>query len=185
MLLQTTVSTPLPFPPPPLSHSLHSSGSLKIRPKKLSLQCYGVPALKNLTTYEVFPSFQIFQKEVAMESAVSTKFDKCLNNLLITDNLNVKKSLIMVSACLLGQTSWLISAQVAYASELTRGNAVYEIGELFELGIQLSYLLLLLGLLGAGTFFVIRQVLVRRELDLSAKELQVSLSSFYMPSFHL
>ncbi|GKV09041.1 hypothetical protein SLEP1_g20595 [Rubroshorea leprosula] len=58
MLLQTTVSTPLPFPPPPLSHSLHSSGSLKIRPKKLSLQCYGVPALKNLTTYEVFPSFQ-------------------------------------------------------------------------------------------------------------------------------
>lgn len=52
-------------------------------------------------------------------------------------------------------------------------NAVYEIGELFELGIQLSYLLLLLGLLGAGTFFVVRQVLVRRELDLSAKELQV------------
>lgn len=52
-------------------------------------------------------------------------------------------------------------------------NTVYEIGELFELGIQLSYLLLLLGLLGVGTFFVIRQVLVRRELDLSAKELQV------------
>lgn len=86
----------------------------------------------------------------------------------------------MVSACLLVQTLWLISAQVAYASELTQGNAVYEIGELFELGIQLSYLLLLLGLLGAGTFFVIRQVLVRRELDLSAKELQVSLSSFYI-----
>ncbi|GKV09033.1 hypothetical protein SLEP1_g20593 [Rubroshorea leprosula] len=112
-----------------------------------------------------------------MESAVSTKFDKCLNNLLITDNLNVKKSLIMVSACLFGQTLWLISAQVAYASELTRGNAVYEIGELFELGIQLSYLLLLLGLLGAGTFFVIRQVLVRRELDLSAKELQEQVRS--------
>lgn len=50
---------------------------------------------------------------------------------------------------------------------------IYEIGELFELGIQLSYLLVLLGLLGVGTFFVIRQVLVRRELDLSAKELQV------------
>ncbi|GLT58766.1 hypothetical protein SLA2020_316340 [Shorea laevis] len=186
MLLQTTISTPplhhqLPFPPPPLSHSLLSSGSLKIRPKKRSLQtlaqCYGVPALKNLTTYEVFPSFQILQKELAMESAVSTKFDKCLRNLLIIDNLNVKKSLIMVSACLLGQTSWLISAQVAYASELIRGNAVYEIGELFELGIQLSYLLLLLGLLGAGTFFVIRQVLVRRELDLSAKELQEQVRS--------
>ncbi|GKV09034.1 hypothetical protein SLEP1_g20593 [Rubroshorea leprosula] len=83
----------------------------------------------------------------------------------------------MVSACLFGQTLWLISAQVAYASELTRGNAVYEIGELFELGIQLSYLLLLLGLLGAGTFFVIRQVLVRRELDLSAKELQEQVRS--------
>lgn len=50
---------------------------------------------------------------------------------------------------------------------------LYEIGEAFELGIQLSYLLVLLGLLGAGTFFVIRQALVRRELDLSAKELQV------------
>jgi hypothetical protein len=52
---------------------------------------------------------------------------------------------------------------------------VYEVGELFELGIQLSYLLILLGLLGTGTFFVIRQVLVRRELDLSAKDLQVSM----------
>ncbi|XP_021896004.1 tetratricopeptide repeat domain-containing protein PYG7, chloroplastic [Carica papaya] len=45
------------------------------------------------------------------------------------------------------------------------------------LGIQLSYLLLLLGLLGVGTFFVIRQVLVRRELDLSAKELQEQVRS--------
>lgn len=63
---------------------------------------------------------------------------------------------------------------MAQASEVVRTNAVYEVGELFELGIQLSYLLLLLALLGVGTFFVIRQVLVRRELDLSAKELQVS-----------
>ncbi|CAN6467618.1 unnamed protein product [Victoria cruziana] len=54
---------------------------------------------------------------------------------------------------------------------------VYEISELFELGIQLSYLLLLLGLLGVGSFFVIRQVLVRRELDLSAKELQEQVRS--------
>ena len=52
-------------------------------------------------------------------------------------------------------------------------NEIYEVGELFDLSIQLIYLLLLLGLLGTGTFFVIRQVLVRRELDLSAKELQV------------
>jgi hypothetical protein len=41
---------------------------------------------------------------------------------------------------------------------------VYKVWELFELGIQLSYLLILLGLLGAGTFvFVIHQVLVRRD----------------------
>lgn len=71
-----------------------------------------------------------------------------------------------------GITSWLSFAQVAQSSEGARINMVYEIGELFELGIQLSYLLILLGLLGLGSFFVIRQVLVRRELDLSAKELQ-------------
>lgn len=69
--------------------------------------------------------------------------------------------------------AWLIAEQEAYARENLGSNMVYEIGELFELGIQLSYLLILLGLLGVGTFFVIRQVLVRRELDLSAKELQV------------
>ena len=73
---------------------------------------------------------------------------------------------------------WLASAQVVQASEDVKMNVVYEIGELFELGIQLSYLLLLLGLLGVGTFFVIRQVLVRRELDLSAKELQVRTITF-------
>ncbi|XP_057502166.1 tetratricopeptide repeat domain-containing protein PYG7, chloroplastic isoform X2 [Actinidia eriantha] len=73
--------------------------------------------------------------------------------------------------------SWLTSAQMAQASEDVKMNVVYEVGELFELGIQLSYLLLLLGLLGAGTFFVLRQVLVRRELDLSAKELQEQVRS--------
>lgn len=86
---------------------------------------------------------------------------------------NVKRLIILASAFSFGSSSWLISAQVANASENVQADAVYEIGELFELGIQLSYLLLLLGLLGVGTFFVIRQVLVRRELDLSAKELQV------------
>ncbi|KAL8059826.1 hypothetical protein ABFX02_03G111900 [Erythranthe guttata] len=54
---------------------------------------------------------------------------------------------------------------------------MYEVGEFFELGIQLSYLLLLLALLGAGSFYVIRQVLVRRELDLSAKDLQEQIRS--------
>lgn len=73
-----------------------------------------------------------------------------------------------------GSMSLLTWSNSAAASEYEKMNPVYEVGELFELGIQLSYLLLLLGLLGVGTFFVIRQVLVRRELDLSAKELQVT-----------
>ncbi|KAF5183276.1 Pyrophosphate--fructose 6-phosphate 1-phosphotransferase subunit beta, partial [Thalictrum thalictroides] len=64
--------------------------------------------------------------------------------------------------------AWLSSQ----SSEMIKFDPLFEISELFELGIQLSYLLLLLGLLGVGSFFVIRQVLVRRELDLSAKELQ-------------
>ncbi|XP_062004952.1 tetratricopeptide repeat domain-containing protein PYG7, chloroplastic isoform X2 [Rosa rugosa] len=66
---------------------------------------------------------------------------------------------------------------MAQSREIIKTNVVYETGELFELGIQLSYLLLLLGFLGIGTFFVIRQVLVRRELDLSAKELQEQVRS--------
>lgn len=76
-----------------------------------------------------------------------------------------------------GSILWLTYAQAGQASEGVKVEPIYEIGELFELGIQLSYLLLLLGLLGAGTFFVIRQVLVRRELDLSAKELQEQVRS--------
>lgn len=67
----------------------------------------------------------------------------------------------------------MISPDVSYASDTVKINEIYEVGELFDLGIQLVYLLLLLGLLGVGTYFVLRQVLVRRELDLSAKELQV------------
>lgn len=105
------------------------------------------------------------------------------NFLIIEDITNVQRQLFSVSAYSYGATSWLTSAQVAHASEDIKMNVVYEVGELFELGIQLSYLLLLLGLLGVGTFFVIRQVLVRRELDLSAKELQVR--GFYFLFFRL
>ncbi|XP_015614177.1 uncharacterized protein [Oryza sativa Japonica Group] len=83
------------------------------------------------------------------------------------------KSLLQLGTLPCCTMAWLSFAQTAQASEGTNINMVYEVGELFELGIQLSYLLILLGLLGAGTFFVIRQVLVRRELDLSAKELQM------------
>ncbi|XP_015579453.1 tetratricopeptide repeat domain-containing protein PYG7, chloroplastic isoform X3 [Ricinus communis] len=89
----------------------------------------------------------------------------------------MKRLLIWVSTFSYGQISSLTSPLEAYAHETIRINALYEVGELFELGIQLSYLLLLLALLGVGTFFVIRQVLVRRELDLSAKELQEQVRS--------
>ncbi|XP_073158562.1 tetratricopeptide repeat domain-containing protein PYG7, chloroplastic isoform X2 [Henckelia pumila] len=82
-----------------------------------------------------------------------------------------------ITSVLCSSLSWLTPIQVAQASEDVRENVVYEVGELFELGIQLSYLLLLLALLGVGSFFVIRQVLVRRELDLSAKELQEQVRS--------
>jgi hypothetical protein len=77
---------------------------------------------------------------------------------------NLRKSSKWVLAFLFGQTISVISPDVSYASDSAKIN---------DLGIQLIYLLLLLGLLGAGTYYVIRQVLVRRELDLSAKELQV------------
>ena len=87
-----------------------------------------------------------------------------------------------VSAFFVGQTLSVLSPQVAFASGTMKMNEIYEIGELFDLGIQLLYLVLLLGLLGVGTYFVIRQVLVRRELDLSAKELQVqAYSSCILP----
>lgn len=86
------------------------------------------------------------------------------------------------STFLLGQSVLMLSAnpQLAAAAEIMKPEPIYEVGELFELSIQLSYLLLLLGLLGVGTFYVIRQVLVRRELDLSAKELQVIESATYL-----
>ena len=80
--------------------------------------------------------------------------------------------LLQLGSLSCGLTSWLSFVQVAESSEGLRADLVYEIGELFELGIQISYLLIL-GLLSFGTFFVIRQVLVRRDLDLSDKELQV------------
>lgn len=90
----------------------------------------------------------------------------------------MKRPLLCLSTLSIGQTVWLISVPLAHATDAIKTNAIYEVGEVFELGIQLSYLLLLLGFLGIGTFFVIRQVLMRRELDLSAKELQVRLIIF-------
>ncbi|KAF8759250.1 hypothetical protein HU200_010285 [Digitaria exilis] len=93
------------------------------------------------------------------------------------DNGRIRNLLAQYGAIPCCTMVWLSTAQSAQSSVGTKLNMVYEVGELFELGIQLSYLLILLGLLGAGTFFVIRQVLVRRELDLSAKELQEQVRS--------
>lgn len=95
------------------------------------------------------------------------------------------KTCPLVSSVLCSSLSWLLPVQIAQASDHPRANAVYEVGELFELGIQLSYLVLLLALLGLGSYFVIRQVLVRRELDLSAKELQVSAFFYILFSYFM
>lgn len=71
-----------------------------------------------------------------------------------------------------GLSSALSLAEVAYASEEGASNEVFLVGELFEFGIQLIYLGALLALLGIGSFFVVRQILVRTELENAAKELQ-------------
>lgn len=41
-----------------------------------------------------------------------------------------------------------------------------------DLGVQVLYLAALLGLIGVGSFFVVRQLLIRRELESAAKDLQ-------------
>ncbi len=48
-----------------------------------------------------------------------------------------------------------------------------EVGALLEVSVQFIYLGALLVLLGVGSFLVVRQVLIRRELESAAKELQV------------
>ncbi|XP_022850591.1 uncharacterized protein LOC111372467 isoform X3 [Olea europaea var. sylvestris] len=114
-------------------------------------------------------SLQTFEKEMEITSSLTLENLKELLRKLSVDEAitRVKRPFVFVSS--FSCCSWLIPAQMVQANEDVRTNVVYA---LFELGIQLSYLLLLLALLGAGTFFVIRQVLMRRELDLSAKELQ-------------
>ncbi|XP_044511723.1 tetratricopeptide repeat domain-containing protein PYG7, chloroplastic-like [Mangifera indica] len=174
MLLQTTNSSPL-------SHSFNS------RRKNLSLQDIFHPcsatilmasrAGRGLKVTKIC-NLQIHQRELDKDSYSLEKFENSFRNILtIEENLFVKRLISHRSGLSIGSSSWLISAQLANAGENVRPEVIYEVGELFELGIQLSYLLLLLGLLGVGTFFVIRQVLVRRELDLSAKELQEQVRS--------
>lgn len=108
----------------------------------------------------------------------SEKVDESPEKLLNGGDITISIGQVLsLSAFSCGSIFWLTSGQVALASEGVRVNMIFEVGELFELGIQLTYLLLLLSLLGVGSFFVIRQVLVRRELDLSAKELQEQVRS--------
>eukprot|EP01018_Ginkgo_biloba_P015572 Gb_28677 [translate_table: standard] len=73
---------------------------------------------------------------------------------------------------LTGFSSFSSFVEDAYASEERMPNAIYELGEVLEFGVQLIYLGVLLGLLGVGSFFVVRQILIRRELENAAKELQ-------------
>ncbi|KAH7669059.1 Protein O-GlcNAc transferase protein [Dioscorea alata] len=120
----------------------------------------------------------ILDKEAKIMSLIQKRHEEFFESMLFNEEAKTDKDLLLrLCAFSCGIASWLSSAQMAQSNEGARLNMVYEIGELFELGIQLSYLVILLGLLGAGTFFVIRQVLVRRELDLSAKELQEQVRS--------
>ncbi|KAJ4826178.1 Tetratricopeptide repeat domain-containing protein pyg7, chloroplastic [Turnera subulata] len=175
LLLQTTISSSPPLQHhhhPQLSlshsHSLLPLGCLKFRPHIYSLQavsqCYIPSGFATCRAHGLNTSSQthlkIHQKELATGLCKSTGAN------------DMKRPVVWASAFSLGQISWLLSVQVAQARESIKPDALYDVSELFELGIQLSYLLLLLALLGAGSFYVIRQVLMRRELDLSAKELQ-------------
>ncbi|XP_073290117.1 tetratricopeptide repeat domain-containing protein PYG7, chloroplastic-like isoform X2 [Primulina huaijiensis] len=122
---------------------------------------------------------RVLEQEIQRCSSLnSTKAKDLLREPFVGDDTKrVDVPLSFITSVLCSSLSWLSPIQVAQASEDVRENVVYEVGELFELGIQLSYLLLLLALLAVGSFFVIRQVLVRRELDLSAKELQEQVRS--------
>lgn len=120
----------------------------------------------------------MFQRAMPTEPLITIFTKQSEMNDFTVENLqDWRKSSKWVSAFLFAQTISVISPDVSYASDSVKINEMYQVGELFDLGIQLIYLLLLLGLLGAGTYYVIRQVLVRRELDLSAKELQEQVRS--------
>ncbi|CAN6467616.1 unnamed protein product [Victoria cruziana] len=122
--------------------------------------------------------WQASESDIKLTSSFLENDEEFVKNLLHDIDLETgRKPSFWTPALSYGVIAWLSSGQAAHSREEDSVNMVYEISELFELGIQLSYLLLLLGLLGVGSFFVIRQVLVRRELDLSAKELQEQVRS--------
>ncbi|CAH9087910.1 unnamed protein product [Cuscuta europaea] len=183
-----------PFPPSPHISSTISTAVLVPRlspnqkPQAHSLTLHGHNGFRSSASPSVSclfqrktaerASFQFFGRKLEVFRFASVDFQESSpNKLMVEDIANVERAIVGISAFSYGSILWLISGQVAHASEGVNVNMVYEIGEVFDVGIQLTYLLLLLALLGAGSFFVIRQVLIRRELDLSAKELQEQVRS--------
>ncbi|GAA0162441.1 hypothetical protein Leryth_001990 [Lithospermum erythrorhizon] len=152
---------------------LHASNAARIS----KLSNISIPKLSfqlSLAGYEI-----VCGKELeAFSTTTSSPLAESSRHLMIDQDITKTiRPLICLPAFSFGSILWLESAKAAEAVEKIGTNSVYEVGELFELGIQLTYLLLLLALLGVGSFYVIRQVLVRRELDLSAKELQEQVRS--------
>lgn len=161
-----------------LSHSSGVVASLSL--PKFKLLSFSTNDPRNLNSCHGLLKLQRynFGRALMLQPIISMDHHElCRKSFAVKDDENVVMPLGGVTAFSFAAISWLTSAQAAYSVTDIKLNPVYEVGELFELGIQLSYLLLLLALLGAGTFFVIRQVLVRRELDLSAKELQEQVRS--------
>jgi hypothetical protein len=64
-----------------------------------------------------------------------------------------------------------VPAAATTAAAAAAAVPVYMLGEGLETPIQLIYLVTLLGFLGVGAYLVVRQVLIRRELDEAAKAL--------------
>eukprot|EP00897_Mesotaenium_endlicherianum_P005434 jgi/Mesen1/4919/ME000246S04138 len=80
---------------------------------------------------------------------------------------------IGLAAATLAASTALSPSEAAEAATLYTPNVVYgEVASVLEASVQLLYLGSLLVLLGAGSFLVVRQVLIRRELENAAKELQ-------------
>lgn len=173
-LPSTLISNPFP------SKFLTSSPCSLKKIKALGIQQTGfTPSGDNLDAVKSGIVLQMFERAMPMEQPLITIFTKQseMTDFTMENLQDWRRSSKWVLPFLFGQTISVISPGVSYASNSVKINEIYQVGELFDVGIQLIYLLLLLGLLGAGTYYVIRQVLVRRELDLSAKELQEQVRS--------
>ncbi|CAO2835238.1 unnamed protein product [Amaranthus hypochondriacus] len=148
-----------------------------LSPSKFKLFSCSMNDPRNLGSCDGLIKLQRHKFGMALTFMAEDRAERSKKHSSVKDNEIGKGFMRGTNALPFATISWLASSQAAYSSTGMEINPVYEVGELFELGIQLSYVLLLLALLGVGTFFVIRQVLVRRELDLSAKELQEQVRS--------